>query len=239
MILGLAVCAVLAGSRSCAAIGEWAANASEHVLTALDVDSDPPCESTIRRTLQRLDGDTLDAAIGQWAAARTEPPIGKRRAVAIDGKTLRGSASDTADAQHLLAAIDHHSAVVLGQVDVAGTTNEISKFPALCTVIPDLTGAMVTADALHCQKGHAEDLVLERGAHYLLTVKGNQPTLGHQLKALPWKDIPPAHTSNARAHGRIEHRLVKVVTVQAGIMFPYARQALQITRKTRRPTSEK
>lgn len=238
-ILGVAVCAVLAGCRSLSAIGEWAAGASEQVLAALEVDSCPPSESTIRRTLQRLNGDTLDAALGHWAAACTEAPAGRRRVVAIDGKTVRGSASASADARHLLAAIDHHAGVVIGQVEVAGKTNEIPMFPLLCNTIADLTGVVVTADALHCQKSHAHDLVLERGAHYLLTAKANQPALHQQLKALPWKDIPPAHTSRGRAHGRIEQRTVKVVTVSAGIVFPHARQAIQITRKTRRRDSTK
>lgn len=90
-ILAVAACAVLAGCRSFTAIGEWAANASEEVLAALDVRC-PPSESTIPRTLQRLDGDALDIAIGDWTSARTTPSAGTRRVVAIDGKTVRGSA---------------------------------------------------------------------------------------------------------------------------------------------------
>src|SRR3954452_22579706 len=81
-ILAVAVCAVLAGCRSFTAIGEWAANASEQVLVALQAGGRPPCESTIRRALQRLDGDELDTAVGAWAARRTEPPAGRRRALA-------------------------------------------------------------------------------------------------------------------------------------------------------------
>jgi predicted transposase YbfD/YdcC len=238
-VLALAACAVLAGCRSFTAIGEWTANASEHVLSALDVGANRPCESTIRRTLQRLDGDALDCAVGGWAAARTEPPAGCRRVVAVDGKTVRGSNGPGQDARHLLAAIDHRSGVVLGQVDVAGKTNEIPRFRSLCDQIGSLTDAVLTADALHAQRGHADYLVLERGAHYLLTVKGNQPALHRQLKALPWKQVPSAHTSAGRAHGRIEQRTVKVVTVATGIVFPHARQAIQITRKTRRPKSMK
>jgi predicted transposase YbfD/YdcC len=60
---------------------------------------------------------------------------------------------------------------------------------------------VVTADAMHCQKSHADYLVLERGAHYLLTAKANQPTLHQQLKSLRWKDIPPAHTTSGRGLG--------------------------------------
>jgi hypothetical protein len=88
-VLALAACAVLAGCRSFTAIGEWTANASEHVLSALDVGANRPCESTIRRTLQRLDGDALDCAVGGWAAARTEPPAGCRRVAAIDARAQR------------------------------------------------------------------------------------------------------------------------------------------------------
>lgn len=208
-------------------------------LAALEVGGCPPCESTIRRTLQRLDGDELDTAMGGWAAARTKPPAGRRRVVALDGKTVRGSASDAADARHLLGSIDQRTAVVLGQVNVERKTNEISMFPLLCECIDDLSDAVITADALHAQRSHADYLVLQRRAHYLLTVKGNQPHLLHQLKTLPWKDVPAAHTSTTRAHGRVKQRCVKLVTVATGIVFPHARQAIQITRKTRRLDSKK
>ena len=239
VILVLAACAVLAGCRSFTAIGEWIANASDQVLAALEVGGRRPCESTIRRTLQRLDGDELDTAIGRWAAARTEPPAGRRRVIALDGKTMRGSASDTAQARHLLAAIDHRSAVVLGQVNVEHKTNEIPMFSVLCERIDDLQDVVITADALHAQRSHADYLVLQRRAHYLLTVKVNQPSLLHQLKSLPWKDVLPAHTGTTRAHGRVEKRSVKLVTVATGIVFPHARQAIQIIRKTRRLDSKK
>jgi predicted transposase YbfD/YdcC len=222
----------MAGCRSFTAIGEWAAGASEQVLSALGAGC-APSESTLRRALQRLDGDQLDGAIGCWAAGRTEPTGTRRRLVAVDGKRVRGSGNGTVEARHLLAAIDHAHAVVLAQREVGCKTNEITEFAPLLDGV-DLTNAVVTADALHTQKAHADYLVLARGAHYLLTVKGNQPGLSAQLRALPWKQIPLAHTSTDRTHGRVEKRTVKVVTVTTGILFPHARQAIQITRKTRR-----
>jgi predicted transposase YbfD/YdcC len=231
-ILALAVCAVMAGCRSFTAIGEWAADASEQVLFALGAGC-APSESTMRRALQRLDGDELDSAIGSWAAGCTEPSGIRRRLVAVNGKRVRGSGNGTTSARHLLAAIDHAHAVVLAQREVGCKTNEITELAPLLDDL-ELTGAVVTADALHAQKAHADYLVLARGAHYLLTVKGNQPGLSAQLKTLPWKQVPLAHTSTNRAHGRVEKRAVKVVTVSTGILFPHARQALQITRRTRR-----
>ena len=121
---------------------------------------------------------------------------------------------------------------MLAQREVDGKSNEITAFAPLLDEVK-LADAVVTADALHAQRAHADYLVLQRGAHYLVTVKRNQPGLHAQLKALPWKQIPVVHSSSDRGHGRIERRGVKVVTVAAGILFPHARQALQVTRKTR------
>lgn len=188
-ILALAVCAVLCGARSFTAIGEWTEQAQAQVLAAVGAGEYPPSESTIRRCLQRLGGDELDAAIGGWAAAGSHHP-GTRRAVAMDGKTLRGSGGPDRARQHLMAAIDHHNGVVLAQADVEDKTNEIAMFPRLCDRIDDLTGAVVTADAMHAQRTHSDYLVLQRGAHYLLTVKANQPALRQQLAALPWNHVP-------------------------------------------------
>jgi predicted transposase YbfD/YdcC len=103
----------------------------------------------------------------------------------------------------------------------------------------ELLGTLVTADAMHCQKDHAEYLVEKRGAHYLLTVKNNQPKLRKQLAQLPWVDVPVTDTQNDRAHGRIEKRTLKVVTISAGILFPHAAQAIQVTRKVRQRSSRK
>jgi Transposase DDE domain len=110
-----------------------------------------PCESTFRRTLQNLDADALDDAAGTWAQQRTAPAPGARRVIAVDGKTLRGSGARGEPARHLLAALDHARGVVLGQVDVQVTTNEIPMFAALLDRI-DLAGTVVAADALHAQR---------------------------------------------------------------------------------------
>ena len=91
VILGLAVCGVLAGARSFTAIAEWAADADRDTLRALGVTGTVPSESTFRRTLQRLDADAFDALAGEWAARRTAPDPKARQVIAVDGKTLRGS----------------------------------------------------------------------------------------------------------------------------------------------------
>ena len=91
--------------------------------------------------------------------------------------------------------------------------------------LPDhvsVAGAVVTADAMHAQRSHAEYLVTQRGAHYLLTVKANQPGLHAQLAKLPWRQVPVAHSARERGHGRAERRTVKVTAVAAGLAFPHA-----------------
>ena len=170
VILSLALCAVLAGARSFTAIAEWAADADQGTRDALGVTGVVPCESTFRRTLQNLDAGALDDAAGAWAQQRTAPAAGARRVIAVDGKTLRGSGVAGGPGRHLLAALDHAHGVVLGQVDVEAKTNEIPMFATLLDRI-DLAGAVVTADAPHAQRAHADYLVTQRGAHYVMTVE--------------------------------------------------------------------
>jgi DDE_Tnp_1-associated len=124
VILGLAVCAVLAGARSFTAIAEWAADTDQDTLRTLGVRGAVPSESTFRRVLQRLDADAFDHLAGAWAQRRTTPGPGTRRVIAVDGKTLRGSGHGDENTRHLLAAFDHAHGVVLGQVEVGTKTNE-------------------------------------------------------------------------------------------------------------------
>jgi predicted transposase YbfD/YdcC len=237
VILGLGVCAVLAGARSFTAIAEWAADADQATLDVLGITGAVPCESTFRRTLQNLDAAALDDAVGAWAQQRTAPAPGGRRVVAVDGKTLRGSGVADGPGRHLLAALEHARGVVLGQVDVEAKTNEIPMFATLLDRV-DLAGAVVTADAMHAQRGHAEYLAAQRGAHYLITVKRNQPSLHAQLTALPWRQVPVADDARERGHGRAGRRTLKVTAVAAGLAFPHAAQAIQIVRR-RRPLNGK
>ncbi|WP_250009885.1 ISAs1 family transposase [Actinoplanes sp. M2I2] len=114
-------------------------------------------------------------------------------------------------------------------------SNEITSFAPLLdaveTVLGTLAGVLFTADALHTQTGHAEE-VTARQAHLLVQVKGNQPTLFKQLKRLPWAQISVGDRTRESGHGRRETRTVKAVTVATpgGIGFPHALQAARITR---------
>ena len=113
----------------------------------------------------------------------------------------------------------------------------IPMFPVLCGRI-QIGGAVITADAMHAQRGHATYLA-GRGAHYLFTVKRNQPGLFAQLAALPWRQVPAAHDAQERGHGRDERRVMKVTAVAAGLAFPHAAQAIQIVRRRKLPRKKK
>jgi predicted transposase YbfD/YdcC len=248
-ILVLAAAAVLAGARSFAAIAEWAADAPQPVRAAIGARRDRPdhwavpAETTIRRTLARLDADALAAAVGAWLTDRQRHDLSDRaarerrrsrqRAVAVDGKTLRGAHPPDGDGRpvHLLAAMDHATRAVLAQRQVGGAPEEVPGFGPLLAGL-DLAAVVVTADALHTHADAAEFLVTGKQAHYLFTVKANQPTLLARLRRLPWQRVPVADRTRDRGHGRIEHRTLKVVTVHH-FGFPHAAQVIQVTRKTR------
>jgi DDE family transposase len=138
-----------------------------------------PNASTIRRALSALTGDGFDTAIGTCLPRRVDaawvgtPGRRRRRAIAVDGKALRGSRDGGQHARVVMACLDHDSGITVGQVEIAEKSNEIPMFPALLDTIVDVTGLVVTVDALHAQREHAEYPHV-RGAHYVITVKGNQ-----------------------------------------------------------------
>ena len=191
-----------------------------------------PSESTIRRCLQRLAPDRLDELIGAWMWLRTST-ISGRRVIAFDGKTLRGALYAAGYLVHLLAGLCQHTGTVVAQLGVGAKTNEIPLLTKLLETI-DITGAIITADALHCQRGTA-DYITGRGGHYIFTVKDNQRTLRKQLKDLPWKQIPVLDTSIEHGHGRTAKRVLKATEINGGIGFPKAVQVLQLTRTSPTP----
>jgi predicted transposase YbfD/YdcC len=123
----------------------------------------------------------------------------------------------------------HDTQTVLAQRQVDAKSNEIGAFAPLLSGL-DLAGTVVTADALHTQQEHARQIIAS-GGHYLLIVKGNQPTLHRRLKALPWRRAVLNHRSDERGHGRREIRRLKICTVRPDLPFPHAAQAIQLKRR--------
>jgi hypothetical protein len=222
-ILAMAAAAVLTGARSMAAIAEWAADAPQPVHAAFGARRAAPdrwvvpAETTIRRTLGRVDPTALAAVFGAWLADRDRPgrpgqQQHRRRAVAVDGKTLHGAKRRDGRQVHLLAAMDHTSRAVLAQRQVDGAPGEVPAFQPLLADL-DLADVVVTADGLHTHPGAAEFLVTGKQAHYLFVVKANQPRLLDRCAHLAWHHVPVLDRTRDRAHGRVELRILKAVTV--------------------------
>jgi predicted transposase YbfD/YdcC len=232
VLLGLCLTAVLGGARSLAQISRYAADAGPQVRAGLGLARATPNASTLGRLLARIDGDALDDAVGTWLARHAADPVEEDKALvglAVDGKSVRGSRTDSKAAIHLLAAALHGSRTVIAQRQVAAKSNEI---PAMAPLLArfDLCGVVVTADAMHTQRKTAKKIVAA-GGHYLLVVKGNQKKLRRQLRRLPWRQMPLLDRTRTAGHGRREVRRLKVCTVEAGLLFPHAVQAIEIKRR--------
>jgi predicted transposase YbfD/YdcC len=243
VVLAFAVAAVLAGADSVTAVIEWAADAPPPVLAALDARQDrqrgwrvPPSASTFRRVLRLLDGEAVAAAFGTWLTGQVMAGLADAAAlvIALDGKTVRGARAGDGKAPHLLAAMICGARVVIAQRDVDQKTNEITQVAPLLADA-GISGALVTADAMHVQKETARYLVEDRHADYLFTaVKDNQPGLFAALDALDWDHAPITHTAHDRGHGRHETRTLQVLPAPERL-FPCATQAFLIERTVRDP----
>lgn len=238
-ILAAAVCAVIAGACTFAAVSDWVRFQDRAVWARLGFDGRVPAATTVWRLLCRVDAAVLSQVLGRWLHGRTAPvpAVGRwwRLVVAVDGKVVRGARLADGRQVHLLSAYDTRTGIVLAQVQIGAKSNEIPAFTPLLllvkTVLGSLDGVLVVADALHAQVGHA-DLLAEHGAHLMVTAKANQPTLFAQLKTLPWAQVPVGAQTRETGHGRKETRTVKALTVATpgGLGFPHAQQAVRITR---------
>ncbi|EKX63203.1 ISAs1 family transposase [Streptomyces ipomoeae] len=242
-LVAAAAASVLAGARSLAAITEWIGDVPAWACRVLGFPTDPlsgtvsvPHPHTLRRLLVQLDGDALDRAIGAFLTARAATPAGPGpRAIAVDGKALRGSRTHVTGHVTLLAAMEH-TGHVLAQRQVTDKSNEIPAFRPLPDSI-DLTATVITADALHTQHAHGT-YPRERGAHYIAQVKANHPGLFDRVRRLPWREIRLDHYDRTRAHHRLEIRRLETAAF-AHLEYPDARQALQVVRWRKDLTSGK
>ena len=253
VVLTLCAAAVVAGMASFTAIAGWATDVPAEVLVKLyGRRSDPPSKATIWRGVTGADAATVDAVIGAWllaqAAARdtaardvvagdivagTDREAPELSAIMVDGKAVRGATDAEGNQVHLLAAATHDDALVLGQVEVGAKSNEIPRFAPLLDTLAaagvDLAHTVITADALHTQRAHA-DYLHERGAGFVFTCKQNQPRLFAALDALPWAQTPIGARQVDRGHGRVTTRTIQVMPAPEDLPFPHVNQVWLIER---------
>src|SRR5579884_245970 len=154
-VLLLSLAAMLCGYRSYASIAEWGRLYGPEVLAALGFTrATPPCAATLYRIFKSLDVVALEAALGRWAEealAALPPAEGLREAIALDGKTLRGSRTQGAPGAHLLSALSHRVGLTVAQEAIPSKKGEQTALPTLLRGLL-LEGRVLTMDSLHTSK---------------------------------------------------------------------------------------
>lgn len=211
-IFALACCAMLCGARSYSAIAEWGRNYGTRIAQALGFTHSTPCAATLHTIFRHVDRDEFEAHLGTWAdsivGSLPDAPARRGPAVALDGKTLRGSKKQGAPGTHLLSALAHQVGVTLAQHAVDDKTNEITAVETLLQRLV-LDGRIVTMDALLTQR-HVAQTIVDKGGDYVMIVKENQPQLRADIELV--FTLPPVgdRQDTARTvdlgHGRIEQR---------------------------------
>jgi predicted transposase YbfD/YdcC len=248
-VLALAAAAVVAGMKGYTAITGWVADVPPAILADLYLRSGaapapPPSKTTIWRALTDADPEAFDAAVGTWlmnlagftapaagGAGDCVPGGGMLMQVRLDGKAIRGAKDAGGNQVRLLAALvgpDAAASVVAAQAEVGKKTNEV---PMAAVVLGqmDLEGKIVTADALHTVKATA-DHIHAHGGEFVLPVKENRRALFDALDALPWGQVPIAHTATDKGHGRITTRTIQVLPAPDDLPFPHVSQVFLIER---------
>ncbi len=234
-VLVLAMAARLCGYRGVTAFAQFAALLNQSQRQALECFFSPsrkcyttPSITTFHNILSRLPAQTLEQAVAAWASQQSAQRLADEAAgdsqpatgpppeqgagpalpagIAMDGKDVRGASRQTAEGRRMLvAAVEHGSGLVLGQVEVGSKTNEIPAVRSLAGQL-ELSGRCVTLDALHAQQETARSLLDDCDAHYVVTaVKGNQPTLLDDLQHMLFEGCPYYETLD-KEHGRIDRR---------------------------------
>lgn len=223
-VVVIAVCAMVCGCDGPTAIHRWAANRHDWLKQFLPLSNGIPSRDCIRRLLMALKPQAFQKCFQNWIAQAIHgDEQAPTRLVAIDGKTCRRShdAGQGLGPLHIVSAWASEEGIALGQVATEAKSNEITAIPLLLEQI-ELTGSLVTIDAMGCQKEIARTIVAG-GGDFVIAVKDNQPTLrqaiaAHVQKHLAndFKDIRyRCYETSESGHGRVDERSYFLTKVPA------------------------
>lgn len=196
-ILSLAVLAILAGNTGPQSIAEFGRNHGPALAFALGFRrGKTPARSTFSEAFRAIDAEALEQALTRWMASRQADA--NWQPIALDGKSIKGSADGEAPCVHLLSAYSHHARAVLAQMRVGGKTNEHKAALKLLGVLP-LKDNVFTGDAIFTQKDVAGD-IRRGGGDYVLMVKDNQRQLKDDILAAlhPGEGFSPLPAEDGR-----------------------------------------
>jgi hypothetical protein len=187
-VLGLVCCAVLCGARSYAAIAQWAHDQEIGLIHQLGFTRTPPKLGGIRKVLMALNVKAFEAALTRWIETLLGRPLAigplPPQALALDGKSVRGSFDGLEKAVHLLSLMAHESGLTLAQAPVPnGGEDKTNEHKAALRLLKGmvLEGRLVTVDAMFCHRDFCQEVIDGHG-DYLVFVKENQPTLLHDIQ---------------------------------------------------------
>jgi predicted transposase YbfD/YdcC len=214
-IMVIAVAAILCGCDGPTAIHRWAMQQSAWLAQFLALPNGIPSRDCIRRLLIALKPEAFQRCFQAWiASAIFLDDSSDKRIVAIDGKTCRRShdAKHGLGALHIVSAWASEEGIALGQVATADKSNEITAIPQLLEQI-SLADALITIDAMGCQKDIVEQIVAGQG-DFVIAVKDNQPKLKAAIETFFTEQIERdfedlryrTHETTDRGHGRIDER---------------------------------
>jgi predicted transposase YbfD/YdcC len=214
-IVVMAICAVIGDCDDWSDIAQFAQKREQWFRRFLKLPGGIPTHDTFERVFAALDVRAFQRCCVAWLHAAAEL-VGLGH-IAIDGKTMRGSASAKLGPLHVVSAWATQAHLTLGQVAVDTKSNEITAIPPLLELL-NLNGALVTIDAMGCQKEIAKKIV-DGGGDYVLTVKGNQEHLLEDIQATVeqalegnlGKDVVREYTTREEGHGRHEERSYVVI----------------------------
>ncbi len=221
-ILVIALCTMLCGGEDCSDMALFGQAREPFLRQFLPLEHGIPSHDTFGRVFARLDPEAFGKCVAEWMGAACE--AAGLRHVAVDGKSVRSAPRGTfSGCLHLVSAWAAESRLILGQAAVADGSHEIAAIPELLKVL-ELRGALVTLDAAGCQKEIARQ-VRDRGGHYLLAVKGNQPALHAAVQAVfdracetDFAEVKhDGHEQVKDGHGRHEERYVTVIYDPEGL----------------------
>jgi predicted transposase YbfD/YdcC len=222
-IVAIAICAVIAGADDFVSIAEWGRQKRDWLSKILDLSSGIPSHDRFNAVFAALKPAEFEKCLVSWITALHELTAGQ--VVAIDGKTLRHSYDKATgkSAIHMVSAWATANHISLGQVVVDAKSNEITAIPQLLQLL-EISGSVVTIDAMGCQTAIAETIV-NGGADYVLAVKDNQPTLHAGIAAHFLDQMEDdfarikvsQHETKERGHGRDEHRTYMVCDAPADL----------------------
>jgi predicted transposase YbfD/YdcC len=239
-LLLLLVLGILCGKKGSRSLARWSKGLPAKTRLRVGLKKEhTPSATTFGRVLWHVVVNEVEAEIHTWVGAVHEQLVaaGVSKGVAIDGKTIRRAASLGARDVHLLSAVCHQLRVVLAQLAVDDKTNEITTIGPLLEKLL-LKGVVVTVDALLTQRKVARQ-ICQKGGHYIMYVKGNQPKMYWAIEQLfhnphqPGMPAPVRAKSVNKGHGRVETREITLSTaLNAFLDWPGLAQVFQLIRTT-------